>query len=261
VRPAACAGACGAGPRAAAVRRGRRLVGAGVVVVLALVGGCTADRSSDDRAGATPTRTSAPPTSTGTGAATTGAGTTSTGTTGAGAADRGAGSGAGPSEPGAGDDGSVPGGTQAPGTSSETLPTPAPHATQPPPSPAPTGPSLTGPLPASASARGERLVAGFPTRVVPVLAELRVVSSSVAAQGARLQIGLEASADVSPTAVLDAYVTALARSGFTASASPALPGSTATAFTRGTDGVTVTVRDRLGGGTELVLAGTLSTAG
>ncbi len=245
-------------PRAAAgTARVRVLAGiVGGVVTLALVGACTAGGSPDDQADAASPNASA--TAVPDDRSTPHVGPSHDAGDGPGTA---AGSTPPTTSASDGGSGSSSGGTQAPGTSSETLPTPAPRATQPPPSPAPTGPSLTGALPASASARGEKLVAGFPTRVVPVLPELRVVSSSVAAQGDRLQIGLEASADVSPTAVLDAYVTALARSGFAASDSPAVPGSTATAFTRGSDGVTVTVRARLGGGTELVLAGTLSTAG
>ncbi|GHS87649.1 hypothetical protein AGMMS50218_09970 [Actinomycetota bacterium] len=125
---------------------------------------------------------------------------------------------------------------------------------------APATDRLTGPLPATASSRGE-LVAGYPTSVVPVPDGATVVSSSVSAQGDRLQIGLEASTDADPTAVLDAFVASLSAKGFTEELSPALPGTTATAFTRESDGVVLTLRERLGGGTELSIAGVLVTAG
>ena len=40
-----------------------------------------------------------------------------------------------------------------------------------------------------------------------------------------------------------------------------MPGTTATSFTRGPDGLVLTVTARTGGGTELSVAGTLTTAG
>lgn len=189
---------------------------------------------------------------------------------------------AGPAVPGA-----TPSGTPAPGTTgaggaaatgpdgaASSDPAPAPSdaselepgtartiAPQPPPSPAPTGPSLTGPLPATASARGTSLVAGFPEAVVPVLDGVRVVSSSVAGEGDRLQVGLEASSDADPATVASRYAATFRGAGFAVASSPAVAGSTATAFTRGPDGVVLTVTDRVGGGTELTLAGTLTTAG
>ncbi|KQY42926.1 hypothetical protein [Cellulomonas sp. Root137] len=122
------------------------------------------------------------------------------------------------------------------------------------------GPSLTGPLPATGAANGA-VVTGFPTGVVPIVDGLTVVSSSVSASGDRLQVGLQASSDSAPTDVQAAYVAALSAAGFTVGDSPALPGSLATSFTRGPDALVLTVRDRLGGGTELSVAGALTTAG
>ena len=122
------------------------------------------------------------------------------------------------------------------------------------------GPSLTGPLPATGAANGA-VVKGFPTGVVPILDGLTVVSSSVSASGDRLQVGLQASSDSAPTDVQAAYVAALSAAGFTVEDSPALPGSLATSFTRGPDALVLTVRERLGGGTELSVAGALTTAG
>lgn len=137
--------------------------------------------------------------------------------------------------------------------------------TQPPPQvPSPTtshGPSLTGPLPPAAAARGEQLVAGFPSQVVPVLDGIRVVSTSVTGEGYRLQIGLEASSDAAPAAVTSTYSSTFVAAGFTPGESPAVSGSTATWFIRGPDGLVLTVRDRVGGGSELSISGTLTTAG
>ena len=87
------------------------------------------------------------------------------------------------------------------------------------------------------------------------------MSSSVSASGDRLQVGLQASSDSAPADVQAAYVAALSAAGFAVGDSPALPGSTATSFTRGPDGLVLTVTDRTGGGTELSVAGTLTTAG
>ena len=128
------------------------------------------------------------------------------------------------------------------------------------PVPAAPGPSLTGPLPATGNANGA-VVKGFPTTVVPIPEGLTVVSSSVSASGDRLQVGLQASSDSAPADVQAAYVAALSAAGFAVGDSPALPGTTATSFTRGPDGLVLTVTARTGGGTELSVAGTLTTAG
>ena len=119
---------------------------------------------------------------------------------------------------------------------------------------------LTGPMPASASARGE-LVEGFPSEIVPVLDGVTVVSSSVSSQGDRLQLGLQGSSSQSPEEITARYVEAMATRSFQPSSAAALQGSTATQFTRGSDGLVLTVRARVGGGTELTLAGTLVKGG
>jgi hypothetical protein len=121
-------------------------------------------------------------------------------------------------------------------------------------------PRLTGPLPPTASARGA-LVAGFPVKIVPVPAGATVVSSSVSAEGSRLQVGLEASTAASPADVLAGYVQTFTASGFITTDSPAGAGTTATAFVRGNEGLVLTLRARLGGGTELSVAGTLVAEG
>jgi hypothetical protein len=126
--------------------------------------------------------------------------------------------------------------------------TPAPGATP--------VPHLTTPLPATASVRGS-LVKGFPVAIVPVPAGATVVSSSVASDGSRLQVGLEATTAATPTDVRNYYVQALTAAGFAPSVAPADPGASATVFMRGNDGLVLTLRERMGGGTALSVAGTL----
>jgi hypothetical protein len=155
--------------------------------------------------------------------------------------------------------GSSAGDGSAAGLASELLPAQPPGPTGLPDAVAP-GPSLTGPLPATGTSNGA-VVTGFPTTVIPIADGLTVVSSSVSASGHRLQVGLQASSDSPPAEVQAAYVAALGGAGFAVAESPAVPGSTATAFTRGPDGLVLTVTERLGGGTELTIAGTLTTAG
>lgn len=118
--------------------------------------------------------------------------------------------------------------------------------------------TLTGTLPATASARGG-LVTGFPEQVLPTGTTLEVVSSSVSAEGTRLQIGLEAGSGASADDVRAAFTATLESLGFTAQESPAVPGDEATAYVHGGEGLVLTTRDRTGGGTELSVAGTLET--
>lgn len=220
---------------AAAAGRGRALVLA-AVLVLGTTAGCTSPRSEPDA-------TASPSSS----ATRDRAGATAT--------DR-------PSDdPSAPDSASTgtPGSGGAEVLAGEILPSQPPGPSGLPDTTAP-GPSLTGPLPATGAANGA-VVKGFPTGVVPILDGLTVVSSSVSASGDRLQVGLQASSDSAPTDVQAAYVAALSAAGFTVEDSPALPGSLATSFTRGPDALVLTVRDRLGGGTELSVAGALTTAG
>lgn len=152
---------------------------------------------------------------------------------------------------------SAPGREQAPGASVPSVITlPGLDA-----APAPAGgPLLAGPAPATA-ARNGAVVGGFPLRVVPVPKGVTVVSSSVSSQGTHIQLGMQASSAASPDQVLTAYDEALAATGFTPSSTTALAGSTAHTYLHGTDGVVVTVRARVGGGSEITLSGALVTAG
>ncbi|WP_372593089.1 hypothetical protein [Actinotalea sp.] len=220
--------------RTAAARRVDRPAGA-LLVALAMLGATACTSSSDE-----PTDSSS--TSVSSGASEGGSG----GTEPSGGGTEGAGS-----TEGSGSSG-------ADGSASETLPDPTPTAT----ALVPPGDIvvLTGPMPATASATG-RLVDGYPSSIVPVLDEITVVSSSVSSQGDRLQLGLQGSSDLSPDEVTAAYVAALAAQSFSSAPGVAIEGSTATQFSRGSDGVVLTVRSRTGGGTELTLAGTLVRGG
>lgn len=112
---------------------------------------------------------------------------------------------------------------------------------------------VTAPLPATASANG-KLVAGFPARGLPAAPGSTIGSSSVASQGGHLQITLVAKAGQAVTDVIAFYRAALAKYGMYDAPSPAVAGSTAVAFARGGDSVTVTATPA-GGGTSYVLYG------
>jgi hypothetical protein len=226
-----------------------RLVAGLVVGLVALTAGCSADHAPDGGDGATTTVTATP---SGKSRAPSPTGTASTGVQ--------------PSAASSASTGSTPSGgtsagkpTSGTGSASEVLPPTgsAPGALV---VPTPDVPRLTLPLPATASARGA-LVAGFPVTIVPVPAGATVVSSSVSAEGNRLQVGLEASTAASPADVVAGYVQAFTAAGFITTDSPAGAGATATAFVRDNDGLVLTLRERLGGGTELSVAGTLTAQG
>jgi hypothetical protein len=220
-----------------------RLVAGLVVGLVALTAGCSADHAPDG--GGRATTTTATPSGKS-------RAPVPTGTAGAGVES----SAAGTASPGGPSSGTGSSGT---GSAGEVLPptgsTPGSLVI-----PTPDVPRLTGPLPATASARGA-LVTGFPVEIVPVPAGATVVSSSVAAEGSRLQVGLEASTAASPADVLAGYVQAFTAAGFITTDSPVGAGTTATAFVRANEGLVLTLRERLGGGTELSVAGTLVARG
>ena len=119
------------------------------------------------------------------------------------------------------------------------------HATKPDP-PADTQPEstplpdlVTLPLPDTSSAVGS-VVAGFPDHVLPAAPESTIASSSVAAEGSRLQATLSAETSLTVAEVLDFYRTTLAELGLVAAPVPAVDGSTALAFSRGLNTVTLT---------------------
>lgn len=114
-----------------------------------------------------------------------------------------------------------------PGSTPDSTPSPAPKAL------------VSAPLPATASARGS-IVKGFPA-VIPQAPESTVTFSSVASEGDRMQLGLEATTSVSADGVLSYYRTVFEPLGLVAAPAPAVEGSAALSFVRGGNGITVTV--------------------
>jgi hypothetical protein len=105
-------------------------------------------------------------------------------------------------------------------------------------------PLVDTPLPPSASARGS-IVKGFPA-VIPQAPKSTVTFSSIATQDKRMQVGLDATTTISAADVLAYYRTAFEPLGLVAAAAPAVDGSTALAFARGDNGITVTVSGSVG---------------
>lgn len=103
---------------------------------------------------------------------------------------------------------------------------------------------VSAPLPATASARGS-IVKGFPA-VIPQAPESTITFSSVATEGDRMQMGLEATTSVSADGVLSYYRTVFEPLGLVAAPAPAVEGSTALSFVRGGNGITVTVSTSAG---------------
>jgi hypothetical protein len=134
-----------------------------------------------------------------------------------------------------------------------------PATTLPPPQ-VPTQAHLTLPLPPAASAQG-KVVAGFPVDIVPVSPDSVVVATSVTGQGDRLQIALQSTSATPPVDVLAFYRTKLAGLGFLEEATPAADGTVAANFIRGGDGLVVSVRTALGGGSQTSVAGALQAVG
>ena len=102
------------------------------------------------------------------------------------------------------------------------------------------------PLPASNSAEGD-LVDGFPTTAIGTAPGSTISGSSVSSEGARLQATLTARSTLTGTDVLGYYRTAFAQLGLYDVAAPAAAGSSALAFTRDENSVTITVTERAGG--------------
>jgi hypothetical protein len=116
--------------------------------------------------------------------------------------------------------------------------------------------SLPAAIPAHAFAKG-RLAAGTPAAVTPLPPGAQVIESTVATDGARLQVAIEAQIAQPPSAVLDFYNKHYAKLAFSPAGSPANPGSQAVQFTRGRHGVTLTTRAQ-DGGTRFFVVGALA---
>ncbi len=102
------------------------------------------------------------------------------------------------------------------------------------------GPLVTRPLPKPGAAEGE-LVPGFPSDLLPTPAGSAVVSSSVATEGDHMQAGVTATSTLTPDEVVAFYQATYASLGLTDRQTNAIPGSTAYAFSRGDNTITLTV--------------------
>ncbi len=103
--------------------------------------------------------------------------------------------------------------------------------------PVPTGPLVSRPFPRTGAARG-RLVAGYPTRVLPLVPGSDVVTSGMTSEGSRLQVTLTATTPRSVDRVLLHHRLRLTRLGFV-EGDVVSPGEIT--FTRGPSSVAVSV--------------------
>ncbi|MDJ0323746.1 hypothetical protein QMG61_08210 [Cryobacterium sp. PH31-AA6] len=114
------------------------------------------------------------------------------------------------------------------------------------------------PLPDTSHAVGS-IVDGFPTRVIPAAPHSAVATSSVATEGSRLQAALTAQTSLTVVEVLDFYRSSLAELGLYDTPAPALDGSSALSFTRGSNTITLSAT-AVDGGCRYVVFGTFTAA-
>lgn len=103
----------------------------------------------------------------------------------------------------------------------------------------PLAPLVSLPLPKSAT--GDGVVDGFPSGVLPVAPDSTVTSTSLTSEGDRLQATLAAQTTGSLDDVTAFYRQAFTALGMLESDSPAVGGSTALRYGRGTDTITLTM--------------------
>jgi hypothetical protein len=102
-------------------------------------------------------------------------------------------------------------------------------------------------------------VAGFPS-AIPIAAGTKVISSSVSPDGAVLQVTLAATTTLDSAELVEWYSEQFAKLHLPGSQSPAVGGSTAFAFTRGSDTVTLTVTPAKSSGSRYTLIGHFTAA-
>ena len=110
---------------------------------------------------------------------------------------------------------------------------------------------VSSPLPPTASASGT-IAKGFPSAVIPEAPHSTIGTSSIASEGSHLQAALKAKTTLSAIEVLAFYRSALAPYGMFDTPAPALGGSSALTFSRGTDSVTITVTTVAGGSSYVI---------
>jgi hypothetical protein len=109
-------------------------------------------------------------------------------------------------------------------------------------------PMLDGPAPESSTAVNA-VVDDFPSGI-PIAGRSKVLTSDVAAEDQRVRVSLTAASSSSGADVLAEYDSAFAANGFVPAEAPAIGGSTARAYSRGAESVTVTVTPVAAGGSE-----------
>ena len=114
------------------------------------------------------------------------------------------------------------------------------------------------PLPNTSNAVGS-IVDGFPTQVIPAAPHSAVATTSVATEGSRLQAALTAQTSLTVVEVLNFYRTSLAELGLYDTPAPALDGSSALSFTRGSNTITLSAT-AVDGGCRYVVFGTFTAA-
>lgn len=112
-------------------------------------------------------------------------------------------------------------------------------------------PVVDGPFPATSESATGRLVATYPTDVLPLAPGATVTTSSVSTSTERVQVALEADHASSPD-VLAFYLRELGRQGFVEEPVTSLPGQSGVALRR--DGSSVVVTTDTAAGTFTVLA-------
>jgi hypothetical protein len=118
---------------------------------------------------------------------------------------------------------------------------------------------LPGRAPATDAKRGA-MVTGFPSFVTAAPGST-VATSMVASESGRVQAALTASSTSSSADVLAHFDAAFADRDLQAADAPAVGGSSARAYTRATESVTVTVTDRADGGCDYSVLAILDAAG
>jgi hypothetical protein len=118
---------------------------------------------------------------------------------------------------------------------------------------------LPGPAPATDAETGA-VVAGFPAFIEPA-PESTVSSSMVTSEGDRVQAALTASSSETAEKVRAHFDAVFATHHLQPTPVPVVGGSTALAYTRGTESVTVTLTALAGGGTDYSVLANLDATG
>lgn len=111
--------------------------------------------------------------------------------------------------------------------------------------------------PKNAVAQG-KLTAGFPKKAVPVPAHLKIMSSSVAAQGTRVLVGVDGRSKSSPASIIAFFARDFGAKGWTTTRATPAEGTITLRGAYGSDAVVATVRQLPTGHTALTVAATFT---